>query len=321
MAANGVGKQDVVQEPLQALVSWIASQLQSSSAILGLVTPSLLLLLTESVDARHFFISAGGIGYLTKHLRQATSTLSSSTSPTTPSASSAQQSPRSPTSMGSFKKTEATVQQRYELCFCLWTLTYECHTFDLAKSHFSHGAIAALVDLVTAAPREKVVRVALSALRNLATTPVMTDGETLSTSLSSKFLNEMIGCGLLKSIDIMKQRQWTDPDILEGTSSRCLSVVEEASLTQIIISACQIFKDMDVLHRLLRDNYKEMSRWDVYLAEVETGHLEWSAVHTEKFFKQNAKRMEGPNEDFSIVKVSEIRAFSARLIVAMMASC
>ena len=61
--------------------------------------------------------------------------------------------------------------------------------------------------------------------------------------------------------------------------------------------------DLDVLHRLLHDNYKEMSRWDVYLIEVETGHLEWSAVHTEKFFQQNAKRMEGPDGDFRIVKV------------------
>lgn len=45
-----------------------------------------------------------------------------------------------------------------------------------------------------------------------------------------------------------------------------------------------------------------MSRWDVYLAEVQSGHLEWSAVHTEKFFQQNAKLMEGPNSDFAIVK-------------------
>ena len=72
-------------------------------------------------------------------------------------------------------------------------------------------------DLVATAPREKVVRVALSSLRNLAT---CSDDE--KPNLDSKtvggstFLGEMIGCGLIKSIDLMKERQWTDPDIVEG---------------------------------------------------------------------------------------------------------
>ena len=45
-----------------------------------------------------------------------------------------------------------------------------------------------------------------------------------------------------------------------------------------------------------------MTRWEVYRAEVESGRLEWGIVHTETFFKENARLMEGPNEDFSMVK-------------------
>jgi V-type H+-transporting ATPase subunit H len=58
-----------------------------------------------------------------------------------------------------------------------------------------------------------------------------------------------------------------------------------------------------VLYNLLHANFKEMSRWDVYLAEVESGSLEWSFLHAEKFFKENAKKFEGPDGDFFIVKV------------------
>lgn len=91
----------------------------------------------------------------------------------------------------------------------------------MAQSFFSQsgGAVAALVELVAAAPREKVVRVALSALRNLATLQYqepMSMSSPLWSSSSKNVLKEMIGCGLLKSMEIMKQRQWTDPDILEG---------------------------------------------------------------------------------------------------------
>lgn len=132
-------------------------------------------------------------------------------------------------------------------------------------------------DLVATAPREKVVRVALSSLRNLAT---CSDDELPTvgskTVDGSTFLGEMIGCGLMKSIDLMKERQWTDPDIVE---------------------------DLDVLHKMLHENYHDMTRWDVYKSEVESGHLQWGIVHTEKFFKENAKRMEGKDGNFAIVKV------------------
>ncbi len=45
-----------------------------------------------------------------------------------------------------------------------------------------------------------------------------------------------------------------------------------------------------------------MSRWEVYKNEVESGHLQWGSTHTEAFFKENARMMEGPDGDFSLVK-------------------
>lgn len=46
-----------------------------------------------------------------------------------------------------------------------------------------------------------------------------------------------------------------------------------------------------------------MTRWDVYEAEVDSGHLQWSIIHSEKFFRENAKHMEGKDCNFAIVKV------------------
>jgi V-ATPase subunit H len=174
-----------VEEPLQALISWVVSQLQSSaSSSLTLVTPTLTVLM--------------GIGYISRHLRVRQG------------------------SAGKRSKeiTSAPVQQLYELCFCLWTLTYELHESMTARTHFARdGAIPALVDLVTVAPREKVVRVALSALSNLAEVRgghVLSDEAGKKDINSSTFLSEMIGCGLIKSIDLMKDRQWADPDMVAG---------------------------------------------------------------------------------------------------------
>lgn len=248
-----------VVEPLQALISWITSQLQSSaSSSLSLVTPTLTSLMT-CPEARTMFANSGGIGYLSRHLRNGTK--------------------------GGKTNSGATVQQLYELCFCLWTITYECNSSAMIRSTFVRDhAVHALVDLVSSAPREKVVRVALSALRSLAQCTAEASPSPSSDSkkevTGATFLSEMIGCGLMKYVDQMKERQWTDIDIVD---------------------------DLSVLHKLLHENFKEMSTWDVYLAEVQSGSLEWGFLHTEKFFKENARKFEGDNGDFSVVKVSVFR--------------
>jgi V-type H+-transporting ATPase subunit H len=266
-----------VEEPLAALISWITSQLQSSaSSSLSLVTPTLTALMS-CPEARILFANNGGIGYLSRHLR-----------------SGSKGAKRSVGGGGS-----ATVQQLYELCFCLWTLTYECNTSSAIRATFARdNAINSLVEIVSSAPREKVIRVALSALRTLASCTAESSPSDSSKKevTASTFLNEMIGCGLIKYIDQMKERQWTDPDIVD---------------------------DLTVLHKLLHENFKEMSRWDVYLAEVQSGNLEWGILHTEKFFRENAKRFEGPDSDFSVVKVGSMVAvcsFHSRSLLSLTSS-
>jgi V-type H+-transporting ATPase subunit H len=60
----------MVTETLQSLISWLTSQLQSShDTPLGVVTPTLMILATTT-QARRAFDQAGGIGYLTRHIKQ-----------------------------------------------------------------------------------------------------------------------------------------------------------------------------------------------------------------------------------------------------------
>jgi V-type H+-transporting ATPase subunit H len=183
---------------LESFVSWMTARLQSSTMrALSVVTPSLTVLLV-SRDAREIFNKAGGIGYLARHLRVRKT-----------------QSDTKQIGAG------ASCQQLYELCYCLWLMSFDCSDSQDIRNHFHRdGAVPALVDLVAAAPREKVVRLALSTLRNLAVckADAHAGSSTKKAMTGSIFLTEMIGCGLLKWIDLMKERQWKDPDLIEGKS-------------------------------------------------------------------------------------------------------
>lgn len=60
--------------------------------------------------------------------------------------------------------------------------------------------------------------------------------------------------------------------------------------------------DLTALGAMLHDNYREMSRWDIYENEVLSGNLEWGVLHTEKFFQQNCRKLEGKNGNFMLLK-------------------
>jgi V-type H+-transporting ATPase subunit H len=244
-------------EPLEALTAWIVAQLKNAGgALISLCIPALTVLMS-ALESRMIFVKSGGIKYVSRHLRTGTKG-----------------------STDNKKFGQGSVQLLYELAFCLWILTYELSTSQLVRADFAKDGtpIQALVDLVSLAPREKVVRVALSALSNLATCTADEDAAPAGATLldGKHFLSEMIACGLMKAVALLRDRQFTDPDIVEDVTS---------------------------LHKLLTENYKEMSRWEVYKNEVEQGHLKWGSVHTEAFFKENARMIEGTDGDFHLLKV------------------
>jgi V-type H+-transporting ATPase subunit H len=188
-------------EPLEAVTAWVISQLKNATGTyVGLCIPALTAIVGAH-ETRTLFCSSGGIKYLARQLRMGT---------------------KGAKGVGSEKKAigQTSVQQLYELSFCLWRLTYELEDSYTIRSDFAKDGVvvAALVDLVSVAPREKVVRVALSSLRNMAlcTAEISPPPAGLPNLDGNHFLSDMIACGLMKAIDHLKDRQFTDPDIIEG---------------------------------------------------------------------------------------------------------
>lgn len=156
-------------------------------------------------------------------------------------------------------KHRENVQTQYELTFCLWTLS-----FSEAEAVLATGSVEALVNQIAAAPREKVVRVSLAALRNLVSE---SDGDERGVAA------RMIKCGLPKTLRTLRERPFTDPEITD---------------------------DVEKLHKLLLSNYRELSSWEKYVAQVDSGDLDWGLTHSEAFWKENARLAE--TDDFSVVK-------------------
>lgn len=78
--------------------------------------------------------------------------------------------------------------------------------------------------------------------------------------------NDMVVFGLMPVLESLLQRKFADEDILE---------------------------DVDLLHSTLQVNLHNLSSWDVYKTELESGKLEWSPSHkSETFWKDNHKSFE-----------------------------
>lgn len=117
-------------------------------------------------------------------------------------------------------------------------------------------AIRALVTVIKSLLRVKVVRVALATLRNL---------------LDKEGANQdMIDAGLPRLLPQVAARltQWGDEEVADDTKAI------EASLS----------KDM-----------KDLSSFEMYEREVNSGELAWSVVHAEKFWKENFQKFEKDN--------------------------
>uniref|UniRef100_H3GYG9 V-type proton ATPase subunit H n=3 Tax=Phytophthora TaxID=4783 RepID=H3GYG9_PHYRM len=143
------------------------------------------------------------------------------------------------------ENSQNRAQLAYELTFILWTLAF-CN--EAMEKFVAAKALDAIVLQVAAAPREKVVRVALEALQNLLG------------KLSGFFNERMIDSGLLKTLNNMRERKWADEDISKGI---------------------QAVRDV-----LIRE-YKELNTMERYEKELRTGTLNWGLLHTDKFWKDN----------------------------------
>lgn len=149
-------------------------------------------------------------------------------------------------------------QLLYNVCFSLWLLSYNSEAVSAMNAP---GLLQGLVELCRTAPKEKVVRVTLAALRNI---------------VKSGQLNEvLVDLGLLKAVQQLSNKKWSDEDIVE---------------------------DLKFLAESLQLEVRELSTFEKYQKEVTGGHLDWTPVHTnDQFWTENINKFE--TKDFEIVRV------------------
>jgi len=110
----------------------------------------------------------------------------------------------------------AESQLLYELCLCLWQLSF-CR--PAAEAAVTAGAVPSLVAALRSAHKEKVVRVALFALRNLLEADPEIEG----------VAHQAAEAGLAKAVATRRLQQWGDEDVapaLEQVSQRLAKGVE-----------------------------------------------------------------------------------------------
>uniref|UniRef100_A0A7S1N1V3 V-type proton ATPase subunit H n=1 Tax=Eutreptiella gymnastica TaxID=73025 RepID=A0A7S1N1V3_9EUGL len=178
--------------------------------------------------------------------------------------------------------TQSDVQLTYELGFCFWMLSYNDASIVVM---LKHNGIAMLHDIIKQAKKEKCTRVAIFTLKNFARLQLAQHGyqredsdHTVPTvDLEGNRLNifgDMLGLGLLRTLQLMSRRNYGDADILP---------------------------EVDALLATLEKNIEDITSFADYKQEVLSGRLDWTPVHkSEKFWKENIKEFE--KDDYKILR-------------------
>lgn len=149
-----------------------------------------------------------------------------------------------------------------------------------------------LIQQVSAAPREKVVRVALETLQNLLG------------KLSGHFNERMIDGGLLKLLTNLRERKWADEDIAKGIQSiRDVLIREYKELKCVTLSLSVCVGEDSASESVcvcVVAVVLFVSTMERYEKELRTGHLNWGLLHTDKFWKENVRAFE--NKEFELIR-------------------
>lgn len=153
-------------------------------------------------------------------------------------------------------------QHIYELVFALWTLSL--NEGD-AQAYLAAGTVPTLLEFLAAASSKKVVRIIVFTLKNLASFG------------NENLLNEMFSSGILRLVDNL-------------AGSGAIKQMNDAEADA----------DFRALQDILNKNYRELSSFDRFRSEYESGALRWGIVHNEKFWRENVKYLE--KDDFQLLK-------------------
>lgn len=172
----------------------------------------------------------------------------------------------------------SAVQLTYEALLCVWILSFDpVSLVDLHRAKL----IPIVHKMLQRAVKEKCIRVGAMVLSNFVAAQqkyvalakgsdwVQADFSQLGAINGGRgpsFFADMIGAGVLKTLWQLGRKKFGDEDITEAVQA---------------------------LAQVLESSVDDLTSFSEYRAEVESGVLEWSPVHTSvKFWKENHKQFE-----------------------------
>lgn len=175
-------------------------------------------------------------------------------------------------------KKHGGVQLQYNTLLVLWLLSFDKPVAE--KLNEQMDAVSLLSSIAKASFKEKVTRMAIATLRNLAKLA------------PAKSVGPMLQADLLPFLKTLSARQWQDPDIKE---------------------------DLDYLTAQLTARKEEMTSFDEYVTEVESGKLSWTPPHkSEEFWSANASSLT-KNDNKLVKDLARILSTSQEPIVLAVA--
>lgn len=143
------------------------------------------------------------------------------------------------------------LQVCYYAILGLWLLSYSPNSYAYFADP-KYGLIKLTIEAIQKISREKVLRVAFAAFRNLSDN-------------SPQAIEMMVDNGLIKNIDLLLKGNLKDQDVID---------------------------DIKYVGEILEKNIKILTSFEKYVKELNNQSLSWSPVHSEKFWKENVKKFE-----------------------------
>ena len=109
----------------------------------------------------------------------------------------------------------------------------------------------------------------------------------------AQFVLSMIQCKVPKSIDLLSNKDFDDPELAE---------------------------DVKVITKKLEESMLQISSFDEYAQEVRSNRLEWSPVHkSDKFWRENAPRLNENNYELLRILTSLLDLQNDPLVLSVAA--
>lgn len=181
---------------------------------------------------------------------------------------------------------DASIQIQYQAALCFWVMTFNKVVVERLEES-THHVVENIAAVLKQAKKEKIVRVCISALRNLTE-----NAEEPSTSLAHAV--SMVSFKLLPFIsNIVNTKPYADEELLA---------------------------DAEFILTKLNTCHEHMSTFDEYSTELKSGHLEWSPVHkSERFWRENAAKLNDNKHALIKILVGLLQSSTDPTVIAVAA--